>query len=119
MKNIEKWFAEKGIKYDIYQYGNPYYFNDGFSVAGINVAFHYDNIGNEYNLRYELERYMKKKKSCVCIPYNFGGGIAYHIHTVFDYRRLVEHEERVQNATEAFWQAEHARRIAASQQARA
>lgn len=44
MKNIEKWLMENGLEYSRNQYGNSTYFNDGFSVSGLQVAFYTDGI---------------------------------------------------------------------------
>lgn len=111
MKNIEKWLKEKDLEYSLNRYGNGTYFKDGFSVAGINVTFYTDGIGNGRCKAAELERFMSRKKSYVCRRNRFGAGISYRIMTVFDAARLEEHEKRVQESAEAFWQAEHARRI--------
>ena len=40
--------------------------------------------------------------------------MTYLIMTVFDYTRLEKHEREIQDAVEAFWQEEHARRIQAA-----
>lgn len=113
MKNIEKWLEESGIEYDHQKYGNPYYFKDGFQVDGLLVAFYFDGIGNAWNKMHELERFMKRKKAYSCICSRFGAGYTYHIMTVFDAKRLEEHEKRIQEAAEKFWQDEHARRMLA------
>lgn len=57
----------------------------------------------------ELERYMSRRKAYVCRRERFGAGISYLIMTAFDAARLAEHEKRVADAAEAFWQVEHAR----------
>lgn len=111
MKNIEKWLSENGLEYSRQQYGNSTYFNDDFSVSGLSISFYTDGIGNDRNMAAELERYMARRKAYVCIRSRFGAGISYRIMTAFDAARLAEHEKRVADAAEAFWQAEHARRM--------
>lgn len=39
MQKIEKWLEENGIEYKKGKYGNPYYFNDGFGVDGLQITF--------------------------------------------------------------------------------
>lgn len=111
MKKIMEWLAAEGLEYDEKKFGNPYYFNDGFYVEGISVPFFFDNIGNAWEKQQALERYMKRKRSYVCRRERFGAGVTYRIMTVFDAARLEKHENAVASATEAFWQAEHARRV--------
>lgn len=113
MKNIEKWLHENGIEYRRENYGNPYYFNDGFSVEGLQIAFYFDSVGNAWEKQNDLEKFMKRKKAYTCIRSRFGAGYTYCIMTVFNARRLAEHEKSIQEAVERFWQDEHARRIQA------
>ena len=42
MKKIIAWLEENGIEYSVNKYGNPQYFNDGFSVDGIHIAFYFE-----------------------------------------------------------------------------
>lgn len=111
MKRIEKWLIENGLEYSRNQYGNSTYFNDDFSVSGLQVTFYMDGIGNDRHKAAELERYMARWKAYICYRKRFGAGITYRIMTVFDATRLAEHEKRVMDAAEAFWQEEHARRM--------
>lgn len=111
MINIKNWLEENGLEYSQNQYGNSTYFNDGFSVPGLSVAFYSDGIGNNRSKATELERYMSHRKAYICRLERFGAGYTYRIMTTFDAARLAEHEKRVADASEAFWQAEHARRI--------
>lgn len=113
MKNIEKWLNENGIEYSRKKYGNPYYFNDGFGVDGLQIAFYFDGVGNDPKKRPELEKFMTRKKAYVCRVDRFGAGYSCRIMTVFDAARLEKHEKAVAGAVEAFWQSEHARRILA------
>lgn len=110
MKKIEKWLTENGLEYSRNQYGNSTYFNDGFNVPGLRITFYTDRIGNDRRKAAELERYMARRKAYICRRELFGAGISYRIMTAFDAARLAEHEKRVADAAEAFWQAEHARR---------
>ena len=114
MKNIEKWLRENGIEYRKCKYGNSDYFNDGFMVEGLRVAFYFDEIGNTRKQENQLVKFMSRKKAYICKPFRFGYGYSYDIMTVFDYTRLEKHEKAVQDAVKAFWQAEHARRILAA-----
>lgn len=117
MKNIQKWLRENGLEYDQTTYGNPYYFNDGFRVPALTIGFYYDNKGNNWQKQADLKKYMKRKKAYICKASRFGAGIYYTIMTVFDERRLIEHENKVQTAVSAYWKAEHARRMQAASQA--
>lgn len=111
MKKIIKWLNENGIEYTTCKYGNPYYFNDGFSVDGIKVTFFFDEIGNSRDQEKSLVKYMSRKRAYICKCSRFGAGYSYCIMTVFDAARLQEHEKAVQDAVEKFWQEEHARRM--------
>lgn len=114
MKNIEKWLNENGIEYRKEKYGNPYYFNDNFSVDGLQITFFWDGIGNNPEKRSELERFMKRKRAYTCNSRIFGAGITYTIMTIFDAARLEKHEKSVHEASEAFWKEEHTRRMQAA-----
>lgn len=111
MKKIIEWLEENRIEYSVNKYGNPYYFNDGFSVDGVQIAFYFDGIGNAPEKKKLLEDYMRRKKSHVCQERRFGAGYTYRIMTVFDSIRLEQHEKAVVDAVEKFWEEEHARRI--------
>lgn len=111
MKKIEQWLKDNGFEYSVNRYGNPYYFNDGFYVTGISVSFYFDSIGNDFEKRRELEKFMKRKRAYELFSFHFGAGVTYRIMTVFDAVRLEKHEKEIQDAVEAFWQAEHAKRI--------
>ena len=111
MKKIIAWLEENGIEYNINKYGNPYYFNDGFSVDGIQIAFYFDGIGNVLEKEKLLLDYMKRKKAYICQESRFGAGYTYRVMTVFDAARLEQHEKAVSDAVEKFWEEEHARRI--------
>lgn len=115
MKNIEKWLNENGIQYKKPKYGNPYYFNDGFQVDGLQIAFYFDSIGNDREKRRALEKFMSRKRAYVCQPRRFGAGYTYTIMTVFDATRLEAHEKAVSESVEKIWEEEHARRLIAAQ----
>lgn len=106
MKNIEKWLKENGIKYRKEKYGNQYYFNDGFRVEGLRIAFYFDEVGNTRKQENQLVKFMNRKKAYICKPFRFGYGHSYDIMTVFDAARLEEHEKAVSDAVKAFWQDE-------------
>ncbi len=111
MKKIIAWLEENGIEYSVDKFGNPYYFNDGFTVDGIQVSFYFDGIGNAWEKKEMLEKFMKRKKSYVCYDFRFGAGYTYRIMTVSDYVKLIEHEKAIDDAVKKFWQEEHARRM--------
>lgn len=110
MKKIIAWLEENEMEYSMNKYGNPYYFNDGFSIEGIQVAFYFDGIGNVPEKKKLLLDFMNRKKSYICKESRFGAGYTYRIMTVFDAERLERHEKAVQDAVKKFWQEEHARR---------
>lgn len=110
MGNIIKWLEENGIEYSVIKYGNHYYFNDNFSVEGIQVVFYFDGIGNNQEKEKLLTNYMKRKRSYTCTYYRFGAGYFYRIMTKLDSVKLEEHENKISEAVEKFWQKEHAHR---------
>ena len=115
MKKIIDFLEQSGIEYSREMYGNPYYYNDGFTVPALIVTFDYELTDN----RKEMERkeslfkqYMNRQKAH-CLPYSGVCGIYiphYAVMSVFDYRRHAEHEARIRADVEKFWQEEHARR---------
>lgn len=111
MKKIIEFLEEKGIEYSVNKYGNPYYFEDGFFVDGIQIAFYFDEIGNNKKQENALNNFMKRKKSYEMKCMRFGAGYSYRITTVFDARRLEQHEKDVADAVEKFCQEEHAKRM--------
>lgn len=111
MKKIIAWLEGIGIEYKVNKYGNPRYFNDGFSVDGIQITFYFDGIGNAPEKEKLLADFMKRKKAHICKESRFGAGHTYRIMTVFDAVRLEQHEKAVADAVEKFWEEEHARRI--------
>ena len=110
MKKIIAWLKENKIEYSINKYGNPHYFNDGFSVDGIQIAFYFDGVGNKQENEKLLLDCMKRKKSYNCQRSRFGAGYSYRIMRVFDAVRLEKHEKAVADAVEKFWKEEHVRR---------
>ena len=117
MKKIIEFLENTGIEYREVTCGNPYYYNDGFTVPAIMVNFDYELTEDRKALE-EKERlfkqYMKRRKTH-CIAYSGICGIYipwYTVMGVFDHKRLEEHEARIHADTEKFWQEEHARREA-------
>lgn len=110
MKKIIKFLEENGIEYSANKHGNPHYFNDGFSVEGIQVSFYFDGIRNAPEKKKLLLDYMKRKRSYVCQERRFGAGYTYRIMAIFDFKRLEQHEKAVADAVEKFWEEEHKRR---------
>lgn len=117
MKKIIEFLEKNGIEYNVNKYGNPHYFNDGFSVDGIQITFHFDGIGNAPENKKLLLDFMKRKKAYICRESRFGAGHTYRIMTVFDEARLERHEKSVTDATEKFWEEEHKRRTEESKTA--
>lgn len=111
MKKIVEWLEENEIEYNVHKYGNSYYFDGGFSVNGIQIAFYFDNVGNTTEKEKLLLNFMKRKKN-ICLRKNrFGSGYTYRIMTAFDAIQLDQHEKAVNEATEKFWKEEHERRM--------
>lgn len=117
MKKIIEFLEASGIEYRREEYGNPYYYNDGFRVPALIVKFDYELTDDRRTLEEKERRfvqYMNRKKG-YCLPYSGRCGICipwYTIMSVFDYRRYCEHEKRIRADVEKFWQEEHARRKA-------
>lgn len=114
MKQIEKWLHDNGIVYRPTKWGNPDYFNDGFSVSGLMVTFDFYLDLDSSRKMADFKRYMSRKRTYDCKCYKYGTGWSYRILTASDASRLDKHEKRVSDAVEAFWQAEHARRTQAT-----
>mgnify|MGYP001100693455 FL=1 len=117
MKKIIAWLETNKIEYSVNKYGNPQYFNDGFSVDGIKVTFYSDGIGNAPEKKRLLLDYMRRKKLYVCQESYFGAGYTYRIMAIADADRLEHHEKSITDAVEKFWKEEHNRRIQADKTA--
>lgn len=111
MKQIEKWLQDNNITYRLAKWGNPDYFNDGFAVYGLMVTFDFYQDRDASAKMSAFERYMGRKRIYNHECYKYGAGWWFRILTAADTAKLEEHEKRVSEATEAFWQAEHARRM--------
>lgn len=111
----EKWLIENSIECEKQKYGNPYYFSDGFQVDVLQIAFYFDSIGNDWEKRHDLEKFMSRKRAYICQTRRFGAGYTYTIMTVFDAARLEKHEKAVSEAVEKFGKEEHTRRLIAAQ----
>lgn len=57
---------------------------------------------------------MSRKRTYDCKCHKYGAGWWYRVLSTTDATKLEEHEKRVSEAVEAFWQAEHARRAQAT-----
>ena len=116
MKNIIEFLEKNNIEYEFVTYGNPYYYNDGFTVQAVSVKFVYDLADNIKEMELKEDRFLKsmnRRKSC-CIGYDGRYGICSHWYAVFnvdDFKRLEEHEKRIHADVEKFWKEEHARRM--------
>lgn len=55
MKNLVEFLEKNHIEYEYVNYGNPYYYNDGFRVQAISITFDYD-------LADDIKELEKKKK---------------------------------------------------------
>ena len=117
MKNIIEFLEKNNIEHEYVAYGNPYYYNDGFSVQAISIKFDYDLAADIKELEQREKaflKYMKRKKKC-CIGYSGRCGICIRWYSVFnvdDLEKLEEHENRIKVDVEKFWKEEHARRTA-------
>lgn len=112
MKQIEKWLQDNNITYRTAKWGNPDYFNDGFTVCGLMVTFDFYQDRDATAKMSAFERYMGRKRAYNCEYYKYGAGWWIRVLTAADAPKLEEHEKHVSDAAEAFWQADHARRQA-------
>lgn len=117
MKKIIDFLEENAIEYKRVNYGNPYYYNDGFTVPAVQVYFDYE-LSTDPDELHRKERlflqYMSRRKAH-CIAYQGKNGIYipwYSVMNVLDCRRWREHENRIKADVEKFWIEEHARREA-------
>ena len=115
MKKIIEFLKENGIEYRTVSLGNPYYYNDGFTVQGITVRFDYELAKDMQELHKKEDRFLKsiKRRKNYCIGHSGKSGIYIPWYTVLntdDFERLEEHERRIQADIEKFWQEDHERR---------
>jgi hypothetical protein len=115
MKKIIEFLKENGIEYRTVSLGNPYYYNDGFTVQGITVRFDYELAKDMQELHKKEDTFLKsmKRKKKHCIGYSGRCGIYIPWYTVLatsDFEKLKEHEARIDADVEKFWKEEHERR---------
>ena len=115
MKKIIEFLKENGIEYKIVSLGNPYYYNDGFTVQGITIRFDYELAKDMQGLQKKEEAFLKsiKRKRKHCIGYSGRCGIYIPWYTVLatsDFEKLKEHEARIDADVQKFWKEEHERR---------
>lgn len=113
MKQIEKWLQANSIQYRPAKWGNPDYFKDGFSVSGLIVTFDFYLDSDASRKMTAFERYMSCKRIYFYKCYKYGAGWWYQVLTSSDADQLAAHEKRLSDAVDAFWEAEHARRLQA------
>ena len=97
MKKIIEFLKENSIEYKIVSLGNPYYYNDGFTVQGITIRFDYELAKDMQELQKKEEAFLKsmKRKKKHCIGYSGRCGIYIPWYTVLatsDFEKLKEHE---------------------------
>lgn len=110
LQAVTTFLMEQGIEFKVTNYGNPYYFQDGFCVPGIIVNFDFDHVfGNEFNCLLEKQnlfsRFIKKQKDLV-IGFSGKCGIYEPYYCIFsrpDYEALMEHQNRIRTESEKFW----------------
>lgn len=85
---------------------------DRFTVCGLMVIFDFYQDRDAPAKLSAFERYMGRKRAYNCECYKSGAGWWIRVLTAADAPKLEEHEKRVSDAVEAFWQADHARRQA-------
>lgn len=117
MKKIIDFLEENAIEYRRVNYGNPYYYNDGFTIPAVQISFDYE-LSDDPDELHRKERlflqYISRRKTH-CIAYQGKSGVCipwYSVMGVSDYKRQQEHENRIKADVEKFWIEEHARREA-------
>lgn len=114
MKKIIEFLKENGIEYKTVSLGNPYYYNDGFTVQGIAVKFDYELSKDMQGLHKKEEAFLKsmKRRKKHCIGYSGRCGIYIPWYTVLatsDFEELKEHEARIDADVQKFWKEDHER----------
>ena len=116
MKKIIEFLEKHDIEYNHVTLGNPYYYNDGFTVQGITIKFDYELAESFPELQKKerlFNQYMKRRKNH-CIGYSGKCGIYIPWYTVLstdDFERLEKHEARIHADVEKFWKEDHERRV--------
>ena len=71
MKKIIEFLEKNGIEYKLVICGNPYYYNDGFTVPAISIRFDYESIDcscipeMQKKERVFLESMERRKNHCI------------------------------------------------------
>lgn len=108
------YLEKNNIEYEFVSYGNPFYYNDGFTVQAVRVNFNYGLADNIKEMEQKEDKFLKsmmRRKSC-CIGCSGKCGICsqwYAVFNVDDLRKYEEHEDRIHADVEKFWKEEHAR----------
>lgn len=117
MKRIIEYLEKNGIEYKPVTCGNPYYYNDGFTVPAISIRFDYESIDcscipeMQKKERAFLKSIERRKNHCIGSSGKSGIYIPwYMVLSTDDFKRLEEHEARIHADVEKFWKEEHERR---------
>lgn len=116
MKKIIEYLEKNGIEYNLVTYGNPYYYNDGFTVSAISIRFDYESIDCSCipEMQKKEKAFLKSmgRRKNYCIGFSGKSGIYIPWYIIFkteDFKRYQEHETRIRADVEKFWKEEHER----------
>ena len=116
MKKIIEYLVKNGIEYNLVTCGDPYYYNDGFTVPAIRIRFDYESIDciciPEMQRKQDAFTKSMRRRKNYCIGFSGKCGICIPWYTIFkteDFKRYQEHEARIHADQEKFWKEEHER----------
>lgn len=111
LQSIANYLLEQEIEFKVTNYGNPYYYGDGFFVPGIIVNFDFDLVyGEDFtNMLVKKKNFLKfvEKQKSLVIGFSGKCGIYEPYFCVFDrtdYKKLMEHQNRIRKDTNKFWE---------------
>lgn len=101
MNNFIDFLEENNIEYEIVSYGNPNYYNDGFTVQAVRISFNYELSDNLIGLKKKEDAFLNeiKHNRSYCIGYSYVKDTFINWYSVFnvdDHKRWQDHQAKMQ-----------------------
>ena len=116
MKKIIEFLETSGIDFRIADYGGSYFDDERKNcvVSGLLVSFDSWIDPDAVAKKAAFMRLMARSRAFVAVPICSHGIYSFRVLSVFDSARLERYDRDVSAAVDAFWIAEHARRLKAA-----
>ncbi len=119
MKKIIEFLETSGIDFRIADYGGSYFDDERKNcvVSGLLVSFDSWIDPDASAKKAAFMRFMSRSRAYVAMPIRSHGIYSFRVLSAFDAARLDKYDREVSAAVDAFWIAEHAKRMQAARMA--